>query len=48
MRKDVKQKHFSTLLREISIGACFQATATLDAIVKIGNFLMSSELSKSS
>jgi hypothetical protein len=25
MREDVKQKHFSTPLRETSIGACIQA-----------------------
>jgi len=28
MREDVKQKHFSTALRETSIGACIQAPSS--------------------
>jgi hypothetical protein len=28
MREDVKQKHFSTPLRETSIGACIQAPSS--------------------
>jgi hypothetical protein len=35
MREDVKQKHFSTPLREISIGACIQALLLVERILVV-------------